>query len=162
MAGPAPGGPAPEPALAGPGSGNADAAAYQRLRGHLAYLKLNAAIEALPGVLDSARDGQLSVLAALEQLMAAEAAAAEARKLAVRLHFAALPAPWRLEDYDFSAQPGADPALIGELATLRFVADIATSCSPAPPAPARPCWRPPWPAPPPKPATKPASPRART
>jgi DNA replication protein DnaC len=118
MTSPPPGGPAPAP-----GTENPDAAAYQRLRGHLAYLKLNAAIEALPGVLDSARDGQLSALAALEQLMAAEAAAAEARKLAVRLHFAALPAPWRLEDYDFSAQPGADPALIGELATLRFVGE---------------------------------------
>jgi hypothetical protein len=95
MTSPPHGGPAPAPA--GPGTENADAAAYQRLRGHLACLKLNAAIEALPGVLDSARDGQLTVLAALEQLMAAEAAAAEARKLAVRLHFAALPAPWRLE-----------------------------------------------------------------
>ena len=49
-----------------PGSVNADAAAYQKLRGHLAYLKLGAAIDALPGVLDAARDGQLSVLAALE------------------------------------------------------------------------------------------------
>ena len=102
---------------------NADAAAYQKLRGHLAYLKLGAAIDALPGVLDAARDGQLSVLAALEQLMAAEAAATEARKLATRLHFAALPAPWTLEDYDYSAQPGADPALIGELATLRFTGE---------------------------------------
>jgi DNA replication protein DnaC len=113
------------PAFAVPDSVNAEAAAYQRLRGHLAYLKLSAAVEALPGVLDAARDGQLSVLAALEQLMAAEAAAAEARKLAARLHFAALPAPWRIDDYDFSAQPGADPALIGELASLRFVGEAA-------------------------------------
>src|SRR6266566_2322124 len=58
------------------------AAAYQRLRSHLAYLKLNAAIDALPGLLDAARDGQLTVLDALEQLMGTEAAAAEARKLA--------------------------------------------------------------------------------
>jgi DNA replication protein DnaC len=111
-----------ESAVTVPGSVNA--AAYQKLRGHLAYLKLGAAIDALPGVLDAARDGQLSVLAALEQLMAAEAAATEARKLATRLHFAALPAPWTLGDYDYSAQPGADPALIGELATLRFIGDI--------------------------------------
>ena len=103
---------------------NDTAAAYQRLRGHLAYLKLNAAIEALPGLLDAARDGQLTVLDALEQLMGAEAAAAEARKLASRLHWAALPAPWRLEDYDYAAQPGADENLIRELATLRFIDDI--------------------------------------
>ena len=104
---------------------NDTAAAYQRLRGHLAYLKLNAAIEALPGLLDAARDGQLTVLDALEQLMGAEAAAAEARKLASRLHWAALPAPWRLEDYDYAAQPGADENLIRELATLRFIDEAA-------------------------------------
>ena len=113
-----------ESAFTVPGSVNvnADAAAYQKLRGHLAYLKLGAAIDALPGVLDAARDGQLSVLAALEA-DGRRAAATEARKLATRLHFAALPAPWTLEDYDYSAQPGADPALIGELATLRFIGE---------------------------------------
>jgi DNA replication protein DnaC len=102
-----------------------DAAAYQRLRGHLAHLKLNAAIEALPALLDDARDQGLSVLDALERLMGAEAGAAQERKLASRLHWAALPAPWRLEDYDFAAQPGADPALIRELATLRFLDEAA-------------------------------------
>jgi DNA replication protein DnaC len=102
-----------------------DAAAYQRLRGHLAYLKLNAAIEALPALLDEARDGHLTVLDALEQLMGAEADAAQARKLASRLHWAALPAPWRISDYDFAAQPGADQNLIRELATLRFLDEAA-------------------------------------
>ena len=76
---------------------NPDADAYQRLRGHLAYLKLNAAIEALPALLDEARDQGLPVLDALERLMGAEADAAQARKLASRLHWAALPAPWRIE-----------------------------------------------------------------
>jgi DNA replication protein DnaC len=104
---------------------NPGADAYQRLRGHLAYLKLNAAIEALPGLLDAARDQDLSILDALEQLMGAEAASAQARRLASRLHWAALPAPWRIEDYDFAAQPGADPALIRELATLRFLDEAA-------------------------------------
>ena len=104
---------------------NPDADAYQRLRGHLAYLKLNAAIEALPALLDEARDQGLSVLDALERLMGAEAAVVAGRKLASRLHWAALPAPWRIEDYDFAAQPGADPALIRELATLRFPGEAA-------------------------------------
>src|SRR6266581_2257523 len=104
---------------------NDAAAACQRLRGHLAYLKLGAAAGALPSVLDAARDGQLSVLDALEQLMGTEAAAAEARKLASRLHWAALPAPWRIEDYDFAAQPGADQNLIRELAALRFTGEAA-------------------------------------
>src|SRR5579875_1449454 len=61
---------------------NDAAAAYQRLRGHLAYLKLTAAAEALPALLDAAR----------EKLMGIEAEATAARKLTARLHFAALPA----------------------------------------------------------------------
>ena len=101
---------------------NDAAAAYQRLRGHLAYLGLKAAGDALPGLLDEARDGRLSLLDALERLMGAEAASAESRKLASRLHWAALPAPWRIGDYDFAAQPGADEAVIRELATLRKLA----------------------------------------
>jgi hypothetical protein len=76
---------------------NDAAAAYQRLRSHLAYLKLPAAAEALPGILDAARDGQLTTLDALEQLLGTEAAAAEQRKLSSRLRLAALPAPWTLD-----------------------------------------------------------------
>jgi len=59
---------------------NDAAAAYQRLRSHLAYLKLPAAAEALPGILDAARDQHLTVLDALERLLGTEAAAAEERK----------------------------------------------------------------------------------
>ena len=104
---------------------NQAADTYQRLRGHLAYLNLGAAAEALPAVLDAARDQDLPVLDALEQLMGIEAEATAARKLTSRLHFAALPAPWSLADYDFYAQPGADEALIRELATLRFLGEAA-------------------------------------
>src|SRR5674536_401556 len=42
-------------------------------------------------------------------------------RLASRLRFACLPAPWRIADFDFSAQPGVDESLIRELATLRFL-----------------------------------------
>ena len=41
------------------------ASRYQRLRGHLAALKLHAAAEALPTVLDAAATEQLSLTAAL-------------------------------------------------------------------------------------------------
>ncbi len=112
---------------------NDAAAAYQRLRGHLAYLGLKAAADALPGLLDEARDGRLSLLDALEQLMGTEAEAAEARRLASRLHWAALPAPWRIADYDFAAQPGADEAVIRELATLRFIDEAANVVFVGPP-----------------------------
>jgi DNA replication protein DnaC len=98
---------------------------YQRLRAHLAFLRLPAAAEALPGVLDRVRQQNLPVVEALERLLAVEVEVTEARRLAARLRFACLPAPWRISDYDFSAQPGVDQALIRDLATLRFLDEAA-------------------------------------
>jgi DNA replication protein DnaC len=98
---------------------------YQRLRSHLAFLKLTAAAEALPDILDAARDQQLPTLDAIESLLGIQVTATEQRQVSSRLHFANLPAPWTIDDYDFSAQPGVDEKLIRELATLRFLDDAA-------------------------------------
>jgi DNA replication protein DnaC len=98
---------------------------YQRLRSHLAFLKMGAAAEALPAVLDGARDQNTTPLEAIEQLLAIQVDATESRQQASRLHFANLPAPWTIDDYDFSAQPGVDEKLIRELTTLRFLDDAA-------------------------------------
>ena len=98
---------------------------YQRLRSHLAFLKMAAAAEALPAVLDAARENGTPPLEAIEALLAVQVNATEHRQQASRLHFANLPAPWSLDDYDFSAQPGVDEKLIRELATLRFLDDAA-------------------------------------
>jgi hypothetical protein len=57
-----------------------DAELYQRLRAHLAFLKMPDAAEALPGLLDHARTQQVRVLAALEHLMAIEVDAVESRR----------------------------------------------------------------------------------
>jgi DNA replication protein DnaC len=108
-----------------PATANTQAATYQRLRSHLAFLKLTAAAEALPDVLDAARDRQLPVLETIETLLGIQVTATEQRQVASRLHFANLPAPWTIDDYDFSAQPGVDEKLIRELATLRFLDDAA-------------------------------------
>jgi len=102
-----------------------DAELYQRLRAHLAFLKMPDAAEALPGLLDHARDQQVSVLAALEALLAIETEAVESRRQAGRLRFASLPEPWTLDQFDFSAQPGVDEALVRDLATLRFLDDAS-------------------------------------
>ncbi|MFQ1004417.1 IS21-like element helper ATPase IstB [Modestobacter sp. SSW1-42] len=99
----------------------AQASVYQQLRGHLATLKLHAAAEALPGVLDAARAENLSLTAALERLLALEVTDTEARRLAGRLRFASLPSPASLEDFDYEAAPGVDRALIQELATCRYL-----------------------------------------
>jgi DNA replication protein DnaC len=100
-----------------------EASVYQQLRGHLATLRLTAAAEALPGVLEQACSEGLGHTAVLERLLAIEVAATTARRLASLERFAALPAPWRLADFDFDAQPSVDRALVNELSTLRFLED---------------------------------------
>lgn len=98
---------------------------YQQLRSHLAYLRLSTAAEALPAALEAAYKDQLSHTVFLERLLDAEVRATEERRLAGRLRFACLPAPWRLRDFDFDAQPSLDRKLVEELATLRFIEERA-------------------------------------
>ena len=99
------------------------AQAYQRLRAHLSELRLSAAAESLTAVLDAARDEDLSVITVLDRLLGIEVAAARARRHAGLVRLASLPAPHRIEHFDFSAQPGVDEKLIRELASLRFLED---------------------------------------
>ncbi|MDA8357712.1 MAG: IS21-like element helper ATPase IstB [Actinomycetota bacterium] len=85
-----------------------------------------AAAEALPGLLDQAKAERWSSTALLERVFALEVAAADTRRHATLARFACLPAPWKISDFDFSAQPSVDKKLITELETLRFL-DDATS-----------------------------------
>jgi len=101
----------------------AQAQEYQRLRAHLAELRLSAAAESLTAVLDAAREQDLSPVTVLERLLGIEVAAVTARRHTGLLRFASLPAPYAIEDFDFSAQPGVDEKLIRELASLRFLED---------------------------------------
>jgi DNA replication protein DnaC len=97
------------------------ASRYQQLRAHLAELKLHAAAEALPTVLDEATAEGLSLTVALERLLAVEVDASAARRLAGRLRFACLPTPATLADFDVDAAAGIDRALIDELGTCRYL-----------------------------------------
>jgi DNA replication protein DnaC len=96
---------------------------YQQLRSNLAYLRLHAAAEALPGELEHAAKQKLGHSAFLKRLLDAEVAATEVRRKESLERFARLPAPWRIEDFDFDAQPAVDKAMVHELATLRFLED---------------------------------------
>jgi DNA replication protein DnaC len=96
---------------------------YQQIRGQLAYLKLPAAAEALPGVLDEARVENLGASAFLARLLTHEVQATEARRKELLDRFARLPAPWTIDDFDFDAQPGVDRKLVEELCSLRFLED---------------------------------------
>ena len=96
---------------------------YQQLRSHLAYLNLGAAAEALPAALDKATKAKQSHTTFLEQLLKIEVDVTEARRHAGRLRFANFPAPWQIDDFDFSAQPNIDEALIRDLASCRYTDD---------------------------------------
>ena len=102
-------------------SPSAAASRYQQLRSHLAELKLHAAAEALPAVLDQASAEGLSLTTALERLLAVEVDASTARRLAGRLRFACIPTPAPLADFDVDAAAGIDRALINELGTCRYL-----------------------------------------
>ncbi|MGO8721936.1 MAG: IS21-like element helper ATPase IstB [Acidimicrobiales bacterium] len=96
---------------------------YQKLRSHLAFLRMTAAAEALPGELDHALKQKLTHQGFLERLLSIEVDSVEQRRRAGLLRFAALPSPFTLSDFDFSAQPSVDRKLIDDLATLRFIED---------------------------------------
>jgi DNA replication protein DnaC len=96
---------------------------YQLLRSHLSTLRLTTAAEALPGVLEQAKAENLGHTAVLERLFGLEVEATEQRRRASLERFASLPAPWRLSDFDFDAQPSVDRSLVNELGTLRFLGD---------------------------------------
>ena len=100
----------PEPAT------QAEISVYQQLRHHLAVLKLHAAAEALPGMLERAQGEGWSMTSTLEQLLAVEVEENQARRLAGRLRFASLPTPATLDGFDYDAAPGVDRQLIAELA----------------------------------------------
>jgi len=117
--------PATPTAVPGPAT-PAQASLYQKLRAHLAVLKLHDAAEHLPTVLDQATAEGLGLTAALERLLGLEVTAARARRLAGLLRFACLPTPATLADFDHDAAPGVDPHLIDELATCRYL-DTATN-----------------------------------
>lgn len=94
---------------------------YQQLRSHLATLKLHAAAEALPSVLDDATTQNLSATATLEKLLRIEVDDTEARRLTGRLRFANLQTPASLENFDVDAASGIDRPLLDELGTCRYL-----------------------------------------
>jgi hypothetical protein len=78
-------------------SATGQAATYQRLRDHLDFLKLPAAAEALPGILDAARAEDRSMVEVLEELLSVEVHTTQARPARARTAraFCTCPAPRR-------------------------------------------------------------------
>jgi DNA replication protein DnaC len=103
----------------------AEASTYQRLRAHLAYLKLSAAAERLAAALEHAERDKPGYTHFLHDLLDVEVTATEQRRLDGRLRFASFPQHKTLEQFDFTAQPTLDRRLVDELATLRFIEENA-------------------------------------
>jgi len=94
---------------------------YQRLREHLAYLKMTAAAEHLSDELDRATREQLSPTQVLEHLLELQAEETKAQRRRGRLRYARYPVHKTLQEFDFDFQPSLDRKLVAELSTLRFV-----------------------------------------
>ena len=97
----------------------------ERLPYLLAALKAPRIAERLAATAERAREEQWPYEQFLETLCEAEVFAREASGARTRTRSAAFPAHKTLEDFDFTAQPGIDRALVNELATLRFVEEKA-------------------------------------
>jgi len=98
-----------------------EASSYQRLREHLAYLRLTTAAEQLSAELDRALRDKLSPTQVLERLLELEVEETRARRQRGRLRYARYPVHKTLADFDFDFQPSLDRRPVAELSTLRFV-----------------------------------------
>lgn len=94
---------------------------YQQTRAHLHTLGLRAIADQLAPALEGAERDKPPYTQFLHDLLAAEVAAVQQRRLQGRLRFAKLPARKTIEQFDWAAQPNLDRRLVEDLATLRFV-----------------------------------------
>lgn len=97
------------------------ASVRDRLRAQLADLKLPGALEALDEILAGLDSGTLQAPAALEQLLGAQIALRNHRRLAAAMRSSRLPAVKTLADFDFSFQPSIKREQIESLHTLGFI-----------------------------------------
>ena len=121
-----------------------ESSTYQEIRSHLAYLRLGAAAEALPGELDHARENKLGHSEFLHRLLKVGVKAAIQRCAGLE-RFACLPSPWTLDDFDFSAQPSVDKKLMSELGTSSPRRAHQRALDRAGRSRARRCWPSGWP-----------------
>jgi DNA replication protein DnaC len=85
-------------------------------------LYLGAVAESLDALLEQGARENLSLLAFLDLILAAEVASKGDKRIRMGIQIAHFPAVKRLDDFDFSAQPSIDARLVRELANGRFVA----------------------------------------
>ena len=92
-----------------------------RLRAQLADLKMPGALEALDTVLGDLEGGKVKASGAIEQLLGAQIALRNNRRLTAAMRSSRLPAVKTLADFDFSFQPSLKRDQIESLHSLGFV-----------------------------------------
>ena len=93
-----------------------------RIAAQLADLKMPGALEALADVLARVDGGAATAAEAIEELLAAQIALRNSRRLATAMRSSRLPAVKTLEEYDFAFQPSVKREQIASLHELGFVA----------------------------------------
>ena len=114
-----------------------EAAVYQRLRAHLAFLRLGAAGEALTSILDNARSQDLSLIAAMEQLLAIESKPPKFGGSPAGYGLPAYPSHGRWPTTTSPPNPAWTPNSSPSWPPCVSLKMPATCCSSARPAPAR-------------------------
>jgi DNA replication protein DnaC len=94
-----------------------------RARAGLSDLGLSVAAEHLDSLAQQAAAAQWSYTHFLGCVLDHELRARHDKRVALNLQFAHFPAPKKLEEFDYGAQPSIDPRLIEELATCRYLTE---------------------------------------
>ena len=117
-----------------------------RIAAQLADLKMPGALEALADVLARVDGGAATAAEAIEELLAAQIALRNSRRLATAMRSSRLPSVKTLEEYDFAFQPSVKRKQIALLHELGFVARKENVLFLGPPGVGkRRTWRSAWP-----------------
>lgn len=92
-----------------------------RIRTQLADLKMPGGLEALDGILSRVDGGELTASDAIEQLLGAQIALRNDRRLQAAMRSSRLPAIKTMADFDFSFQPSIKREQIDSLSELGFL-----------------------------------------
>ena len=95
--------------------------AYERLHANLQALNLGTVERGIDTALENGVRGERSLTDVLDELLHQEVTARQALSTETRVRLAGFPVRKTLDEFDFEFQPSVDPALIRELATMRFV-----------------------------------------
>src|SRR3972149_2290427 len=93
---------------------------YERTHESMKALGLTTADEIVDSYLESAVAKEQAHLEVIDHLLASELAKRKFSAESTRMKLSGFPAQKTLETFDFDFQPSIDPAVIRELATLRF------------------------------------------